>query len=211
VCPILIHGSSVSLPKFQKAPKCIFLISSGTKKEELRYTCLSEAKASHSQRILAEVSSSAPHLLHNGLSDSPIKQICLLRVLCPVRRPIITLDYVLLKDKNLAMAPRQGPKISCQACLWVLSRPRHHTQCWLTNQWLNHLLVTCLGTPKAGSGPTNLEAEMPLAIPSATSLPLTPARPGTQYKPTTSWFTYHNFQTWYASISSCTKHLWSKI
>jgi len=48
-----------------------FLMSSGFKKKELRYTCLSEAKVSHSQRMWAEVSSSALHLLHSGLSDSP--------------------------------------------------------------------------------------------------------------------------------------------
>jgi hypothetical protein len=42
----------------------------------------------------------------------------LLRVLCPVRRPI-TLDCVLLKDKNIAVVPRQGPEISSQACLGV--------------------------------------------------------------------------------------------
>jgi hypothetical protein len=35
------------------------------------YACLSEAKASHSQRIWAEVSSITPHFLHNGLSCSP--------------------------------------------------------------------------------------------------------------------------------------------
>jgi hypothetical protein len=74
------------------APRLIFLISSGSKKKQPRYTCLSEAKASHSERIRAEVSSSAPHLLHNGLSDSPIMYRCLLRVLCPIRRPITTLD-----------------------------------------------------------------------------------------------------------------------
>jgi hypothetical protein len=32
-------------------------MSSGSKKKESRYTCLSEAKASHSQRMWAEVSS----------------------------------------------------------------------------------------------------------------------------------------------------------
>jgi hypothetical protein len=42
-------------------------------KMEPRCARLSEARASHSQRIWAEVSSSAPHLLHNGLSDNPIK------------------------------------------------------------------------------------------------------------------------------------------
>jgi len=49
------------------------LMSSGSKKKELRCTCMCEAKALHSQRMWAEVSSSAPHLLHSGLSDSPIK------------------------------------------------------------------------------------------------------------------------------------------
>jgi len=57
--------------KFQMAPILILLIFSGSKKKELRYTCLSEAKASHSRRMWAEVSSSAAHL-YSGLSDSPL-------------------------------------------------------------------------------------------------------------------------------------------
>jgi len=72
-CPISIYGSPVDLLKFQMAPKLIRLISSDFKKKEPRYTCLCAAKASHSQRMWAEVSSSAPHLLHSGLSDSPIR------------------------------------------------------------------------------------------------------------------------------------------
>jgi len=59
--------------KFQMAPRLILLISSGSKKKDPRYTCLSEAKASRSQRMWAEVSSSDPHLLHSGLSDSPTR------------------------------------------------------------------------------------------------------------------------------------------
>jgi len=66
----------------------------------------------------AEVSSSAPHLLHSRLSDSPSRWRCLLRVSCPVRRPVIALDWVLLKDRKLALSPIQGPKISYRACLW---------------------------------------------------------------------------------------------
>ena len=58
---------------------------------------------------------SAPHLLHNGLSDSPIWWRCLLRVLCPVRRAVTALDCVLLKDRNLALVQRQGPKINFRA------------------------------------------------------------------------------------------------
>jgi len=102
LCPISIHGNSVTLLKFQMAPRLILLMSSGSKKEP-RYACLSEAKASHSQRMWAEVSSSAAHLLHGGLSDSPSRWSCFLRVLCPVRRPVTALDCVLLKDRNLAL------------------------------------------------------------------------------------------------------------
>ena len=57
--------------KYQMAPRLILLMSSGSKKKETRYACLSEAKVSHSQRMWAEVFSSAPCLLHSGLSNSP--------------------------------------------------------------------------------------------------------------------------------------------
>ena len=144
---------------------------------------LSEAKASHSQKMWAKVFS-APHLLHNGLSDNPISWRCLLRVLCLVRRPVTTLNCVLLKDRNLALAPRQGPEINSWACFWVWPRPRHHIQCWLTNQRLILLHISCLETPKAGSSPTNSRTEPSLASLSAISIPRTPARPGTQYSPT---------------------------
>ena len=145
--------------------------------------CLSEAKASHSQRMWAGVSSSAPHLLHSGLSDGPSRWRCLLRVLCPVRRPVTALDCILLKDKNLALAPRQGSEISSRACLWVSPRPQHHTQRWLTNQCLILLRISCPETPRAGSGARNPRTEPLLASWSAISLPRTPACPGTQYSP----------------------------
>ena len=146
--------------------------------------CLSKAKTSHSQRMWAKVSYSAPHPLHNGLSDSPIQWRCLLRVLFPVRSPVTALDFVLLKDRNQSLAPRQGPEIYSQACLWVLPRPCHHTQCWWTNQRLILFLISCLEAPKAGSGPTNFRAELPLASSSVISIHCTPARPATQYSPT---------------------------
>ena len=117
LCPISIQGSPVTLLKFQMAPRLILLMSSGSKKKKPRYTCLSEAKASHSQRRRAEVSSSATHLLHNGMSDSSIRRRCLPRVLCPVRRTVTALDCVLLKDRTLASAPRQGTEINSRACL----------------------------------------------------------------------------------------------
>jgi hypothetical protein len=123
LCPISIYGSPVTLLKFQMAPRLILLMSSGSKKKEHRYTCLSEGRASHSQRIWTKVSSSAPYLLRSGLSDSPIRWRCLLRVLCPVRRPVTALNCVLLKDRNLTLAARQSPEISSRACLWVSPRP----------------------------------------------------------------------------------------
>ena len=66
--PISIQGSPVTFLKFQMAPTIILLMSTGSKKEEPRYTCVSDAKASHSQRMWTEVSSSAPHFLHSGLT-----------------------------------------------------------------------------------------------------------------------------------------------
>jgi hypothetical protein len=64
------------------------------------------------QRMWAEVSSSAPHFLQSGLSLSPIRWRCLYRVLCLVRSPVTTLDCSLLRDKNLALVPRLGPEIN---------------------------------------------------------------------------------------------------
>jgi len=92
------------------APILILLMSSGSKKKEPRYACLSEVKASHSQRMWAEVLSPTLHLLYSGLSESPIRWRCLLRVLCPLIRQVTALDCVLLEDRNLPVAPRQGPE-----------------------------------------------------------------------------------------------------
>jgi hypothetical protein len=86
LCPMSTHGSPVALLKLQIAPKLILLISSGSKKKEPRCVCLSEAKASHSQRMWAEVSSSTTHLLHSGMSARRI-------VLC--RKPVTILKVCL--------------------------------------------------------------------------------------------------------------------
>jgi hypothetical protein len=51
LCPISNHGSPVALLKFQMAPMFMLLISSGSRKKEPRHICLSEAKASHPQRM----------------------------------------------------------------------------------------------------------------------------------------------------------------
>jgi hypothetical protein len=102
------------------APKLIPLMSSGSKKKEPRYTHLSEANGSYSQRMCSDVSSSAPHILHSGLPDSPIRWRCLLRVLCPVRRPVAALDFVLLKDKNSGLHDSvvQNSRNSSQLVFW---------------------------------------------------------------------------------------------
>ena len=86
---------------------------SGSKKKKPRYTCLS---ASHSQRMWAEVSSSAPHLLHKGLLVNPI----FLRILYSVRKPVATLDFVQLKGRCLVFGAGLRPEIISRACLWVL-------------------------------------------------------------------------------------------
>ena len=131
------------------------LISSGSKKKEPRYVHLSEARASHSHRMWTEVSSSVPHLLQVGLLCSPIIYKCLLKVLCPVSRPITTLDCVLLKDNSQAPAARLGPKINSWACLCVLQGPRHNARCCFSIQHCIFLRIFCPETPTKGSGPTN--------------------------------------------------------
>ena len=102
-----------------------------------------------------------------------------------MRTPVTPLDCVLLKGRNQTLAHRQGPKISSQAYLCVSPRPRHHIQCWLTNQRLILLCISCLQTPKSGSGPTNFRAELSLASSLVISFPHTPSCPGSQYNSTT--------------------------
>ena len=123
------YRSPVPLAKSQMAPIPSTLISTGARKKEPRCACLSEAKASHSHKMCTEVSSSVPHFLQVGLSLSPITCRCLLRVLCPVRRPITALVCVLLKDSSRAPVARSGPEINSRACLCALQGPRHNARC----------------------------------------------------------------------------------
>jgi hypothetical protein len=69
---IAVQGSTVPLLQFQMAPSLKLLLSSRSKKKESRYTCLSEAKSSRSQRVWFEIYSCAPHPLHKGLLINPI-------------------------------------------------------------------------------------------------------------------------------------------
>jgi len=123
-------------------------MSSRSKKKEPRYLCLSEAKASHSPKICTEVSSSVPHFLQVGLLLSPITCRCLLKVLCPVSRPITTLGCVLLKDNNRAPLARLGPGINSRVCLCVPQGLCHHARCCLCKQRFIFLLMFCLETPQ---------------------------------------------------------------
>jgi hypothetical protein len=123
--------------------------------------CLCVAKASHSHKTWAEVSFSAPHFLHKGLSLSPIMWRCLLKVLCPVSRPVTTLDCVLLKDSSLVLAAVRGPEINSWACLWVPASPCHIVKCCLSNQHWIFFLIVCLETPRAGSCPIKWLSELP--------------------------------------------------
>jgi hypothetical protein len=75
-------------------------MSSESKKKELKYICLTEVKALHSHKICTEASSTVPHFIQVGLLLSPITFGFLLKVLCPVSRPITALDCVLMKDKK---------------------------------------------------------------------------------------------------------------
>jgi len=96
-----------------------------------------------------EVSSSVPHFLQVVLLLSTITYKCLLKVLCPVSRPITTLNCVILKDNNRVLVARLGPQINSQACLFVLLQgPRHNTKCWFSIQHFIFLLMFCLETPR---------------------------------------------------------------
>jgi len=130
------------------APILSFLIFSGSKRKEHRCVCLSEAKASHSHKMWTKVSSSVPHFLQMGLLLSPIIYKCLLKVLCPVSRPITILDCVLLKDNNRTLVARSGPEINSRACLCVLQGPCHNTRYCFSIQHFIFILIFCLETPQ---------------------------------------------------------------
>ena len=155
--PYSVLGYRIPVPsaKFQMVPMPSSRMSSGSKKKEPRQACLSEAKTSHSHKMWTEVSSSVPNFLQMGSLHSPMICKCLLKVLCPVSRPITTLVCVLLKDSSRAPIARSGPEINSRACLCVLQGLRHNARCLFSIQCFILLLIFCLETPKTGSGPTN--------------------------------------------------------
>ena len=152
--------SSCPFTKFLMASILSFLISSGPKKKQPRYACLSEAKAWHSHRTCTEVSSSSvPHFLTTGLLLSLITDKCLLKVLCPVSRQITALDCVQLKENKWALVARLGPEVNSWVCLCVLQGPHQNTKCWLSIQCFFNLPMFCQEIPKKGSGATKLWTE----------------------------------------------------
>jgi len=64
LCPMSKQGNPEALLKLQMTPRLILGISSDSKEKEPIYACLSEAKASHSQRIWAEVFFPPPYISH---------------------------------------------------------------------------------------------------------------------------------------------------
>ena len=101
---VLGYRSPVPLAQFRMAPTPSTLMSSGSIKKEPRYTCLSEAKASHSDKMWYWGFLLSTIFPRNGVITQPHR--CLLKVLCPASRSITTLDYVLLKDNNRAFVAR---------------------------------------------------------------------------------------------------------
>ena len=111
------------------APTFSFIISSRSKKKEPRYECLSEARVSHAHKTWTQVSSSVPHFLQVGLLLSPITYKCRLRVLCPVRRPMTTLENgghwsnhapYALPPVNHWIGDSLGPKRTAEWNIWHL-------------------------------------------------------------------------------------------
>ena len=135
------HGSPVPVLKFQIVPRLRLLTPFGSKKKEPNmHVWVSRRLHTRTEREL-RFSSSASHLLLKGLSISPIKHRCHLRVIYPVRRPVTSLDCVLLKDSSLVFAVGLGHEISFRVCLYVLIRRHHIAKCWMSIQRLIFPLI----------------------------------------------------------------------
>ena len=143
------------MANFQIAPRLCFLISSGSKKKEHRCVCLSEAKASHYTKCGTEVSSSVPHFLQVGLLPTPITYRRLLRVLCPVSRPITTLDCVLLKDNNQALLARSGARDQFLSLSLCTTRTTPYYQMLVIHPAFNLTFNILSKPPRDGSVPIN--------------------------------------------------------
>jgi len=90
------------------------------RKQETQMCTLSEAKATQSHKMWTEFSSSVPHFLQVGLLLSPILYKCLLKVLCSVRRPITTLESVLLRDNENCLISISNLKLSEKTNIFII-------------------------------------------------------------------------------------------
>jgi hypothetical protein len=141
------HGSHVPLLKFQMPPNLDTQHSLESKRNEHIYVRLSEAKASHSHRRGLRFL----HLLHisyiRDLWSVPLSKYtfsgCSL-----IRKPITTLDCVLLEDNSLAFTVALRIEIGLRTCLWVLIRPSFRSL-------LIHLL-TAIGLTPSGSSAVHI-------------------------------------------------------
>jgi hypothetical protein len=113
------------------APRFRILISSASKKSEPRYVCVWVKPKLHTHRTLAEVSFSAPHLLHKGLLVSPMKWRCLLSVLYSVRRPINN-PSLCPTGKNLVFVLAVRPEMHGAICATVVFKSPHRPNIYLT-------------------------------------------------------------------------------
>jgi hypothetical protein len=114
---------SCSFTKVPDCPTLRFLTSSEVKKKNSdRCVCANPKPHTHTKHDLR-----LPPVLHTSyarLSISTIMSKCLLRVLCPVRRSVTTLDCTLLEDSSLTLATGVGPEISSGSCLRVPVRAK---------------------------------------------------------------------------------------
>jgi hypothetical protein len=124
------------------------------------------ATASHSHKTRA-VPSSARHFLDKGLSVNPIMWRCLLRVLCPVRRPVTTPDCVIFTNSSSSMRTRdQHSSLSLNAGQIL---PQCHVL--FIQRALFFFFILCLETPRACCGSTKCWTQPSVASSSAISFP----------------------------------------
>jgi hypothetical protein len=80
---------------------------------------------------------------------------CLLRAICPARRPVTTPFCTLLQDSRLLLAAGLAPEINSRAYFCVAIRPCYNIVCWLSSQHLIIFFIFCLKTHKASSCSAN--------------------------------------------------------
>jgi len=116
-----------------------------------------------------------------GLLLSPITYKCLLMVLYPVRRPITTLNCVLLNNNNQVLCSLVSARnqFSSLSLCTTKTTPQYQRLVFHPAFYVSSYILR--RDPKKGSVPTNRWTEPSLASLSAISFPRTSACAGTQY------------------------------